>query len=162
MRTAQIFGMQHCLVDIYQVCSNYVPWAKIGHSPGFSQFTLIYIGKHKKSFFSETNGTRPWIFGDEYCVETLYQYCLNVGPGVKLFPWGQNWPRRRGHFILHRLTQEIFKNVLLRNHNAYSLDIWYVALSSGCLPCLFKLCSLGQNWPRPRVLLVYIDLCRKT
>ena len=46
MRTAQIFGMKHCLVDIYQVCLNYVPWAKIGHAPGFSQFTLIYIGKN--------------------------------------------------------------------------------------------------------------------
>ena len=27
---------------------------------------------------------------------------------------------------------------------------WYVASPSGPLPSLFKLCSLGQKWPRPR------------
>ena len=43
---------------------------------------------------------------------------------------------------------------------AYSLDIWYVALSSGPLPRLFKLCP-GQYWPRPGVHLFYIDGYRK-
>ena len=42
-----------------------------------------------------------------------------------------------------------FKNLLLKNHKAQSLDIWHVALSSRPLPRLFKLSPLGQYWSRP-------------
>ena len=30
MPRALIFGMKHHLVNLYQVCSNYIPWAKKG------------------------------------------------------------------------------------------------------------------------------------
>ena len=36
---ALVFGMQLHLVDIYQVCSNYAPGAKIGPTPGFTRDT---------------------------------------------------------------------------------------------------------------------------
>ena len=41
-----IFGMQHHLVDLYQVCSNYVPGTKNGPVRGVggvTGFTLAYI-----------------------------------------------------------------------------------------------------------------------
>jgi len=43
----------------------------------------------------------------------------------------------------------IFKNLLVWNYKAHSFYIWYIASSRGPLPKLFKLCPLGQNWPRP-------------
>ena len=42
---ALIFGMQHHLVDLYQVCSNYAPGAKNGPATGVKCFTWAYIGK---------------------------------------------------------------------------------------------------------------------
>ena len=43
---ALIFDMQHHLVDLYQVCSNYAPVAKNGPSPGVTYLTQAYIGKN--------------------------------------------------------------------------------------------------------------------
>jgi len=43
----------------------------------------------------------------------------------------------------------IFKNLLVQNYKAQSFHIWYIALFRGPLPKLFKLCTWGQNWPRP-------------
>ena len=42
-----------------------------------------------------------------------------------------------------------FQNLLVWNYKALSFRVWYVALSRGPIPKLFKLCSWGQNWPRP-------------
>ena len=39
--------------------------------------------------------------------------------------------------------------------------MWFVASPSGPLPSLFKLCLLGQNWPRPRGQMFYIGLYRE-
>ena len=36
---ALIFGMFYHLVDLYQVCSNYAPWANNCPSPGVTCFT---------------------------------------------------------------------------------------------------------------------------
>ena len=44
---ALIFGMKHHLVNLYQVCSNYIPWAKNG-PPGGNMFYIAYIGKTLK------------------------------------------------------------------------------------------------------------------
>ena len=46
---ALISGMQHHLVDLYQVSSNYLPVAKNGHAPGVTCLTPAYIGTHEKS-----------------------------------------------------------------------------------------------------------------
>ena len=59
-----IFGRQHHLVDLYQICLNYTPGAKNCPAPGGH---MLYIGlyreKHGKIFFSETIMPRALIFG---------------------------------------------------------------------------------------------------
>ena len=44
-----------------------------------------------------------------------------------------------------------WKNLLVWNHMAQSLDIWFVASPGGPQPSLFKLCPWGQKWPAPWV-----------
>ena len=56
---------------------------------------------------------------------------------------------------------ENFKNILVWNHKAYSLAIWYEASSSGHLPSLFKLWSVGQKWACPGGHMFYIGLYRE-
>ena len=59
-----IFVMLHHLVNLYHVCSNYAPWAKICPAPGGHMF---YIGLHRekygKIFLSETIMPRALKFG---------------------------------------------------------------------------------------------------
>ena len=47
-----IFGIQHHLVNFYQVCLNYAPGTKNGPAPGVSCFTLAYIVKNMKNISS--------------------------------------------------------------------------------------------------------------
>ena len=44
-----LFGMQHCLVDLYKVCANHVHRIKIGPAPGVTCLTQSYIGKTFKN-----------------------------------------------------------------------------------------------------------------
>ena len=37
-----MFGMYHNLVDLYQVCSNYIPGAKTGTAPGLTRYMVIF------------------------------------------------------------------------------------------------------------------------
>ena len=53
---ALIFGMQHHLVDLYQVCSNYAPGEDHGPPRGHIFYKGL-DGENKKFFLSET--TRP-------------------------------------------------------------------------------------------------------
>jgi hypothetical protein len=41
--TGKIFGMKHCVVDLYQDCSNNGPRVKIGPALGGSLVFIIYI-----------------------------------------------------------------------------------------------------------------------
>jgi len=53
----------------------------------------------------------------------------------------------------------IFKNLLVRNYKAQSFYIWFIASCRCSLQKLFKLCTWGQNWPRPgghNFTLIYI------
>ena len=43
--TGKIFGMKHCVVDLYQDCSNNGPRVKIGPAPGVIDFYYIHIVK---------------------------------------------------------------------------------------------------------------------
>ena len=52
------------------------------------------------------------------------------------------------------------KNLLVWNRKAQNFHIWHVALSSGPLQRLPKLCPWGQNWPRPGGHQFYIELYR--
>ena len=60
---ALIFGMDHHLVDFYQVCSNYIPGPKMAHPRGSMFYIGIYKEKHDKIFLSETISLRALIFG---------------------------------------------------------------------------------------------------
>ena len=53
---ALIFGMKHHLVDLYQVCSNYIPG-------GHMLYTGLNWEKHEKIFLSETIRPGAMIFG---------------------------------------------------------------------------------------------------
>ena len=83
---AQIFGVQHCLVELYQDCPNYGPGVKIGPAPGVSSFQQKYIVKPLNIILSETTITRTQIFDVQHCLVELYQDCPNYGPGVKIGP----------------------------------------------------------------------------
>ena len=78
----------HNLVDLYQVCSNCAPGAKIDPSLGVTCFTQAYIGKNmEKIFLSETIRPRALIFGMQHDLVDLYQVCSNYTPlGPKLTP----------------------------------------------------------------------------
>ena len=56
---ALIFGTKHHLVNLYQVCSNYIPVAKIGPSMGHMFYIGLYRENREKIFLSETNWLTP-------------------------------------------------------------------------------------------------------
>ena len=60
---ALIFAVEHQLVDLYQVCSNYAPGAKNGPTLGSHVLHRLIMGKHEKIFLSETTSPRALIFG---------------------------------------------------------------------------------------------------
>ena len=64
----------------------------------------------------------------------------------------------RSHRLKIDFLDENFKNLLVWNHIAYSIDIWYVASTSRPLPNLFKLFPWGQKWARPGSHMFYIGL----
>ena len=53
---ALIFGMYHHLVDCYQVCSNYAPWAKHGGTPGGH---MLYIGLYRENMKKKSSCLTP-------------------------------------------------------------------------------------------------------
>ena len=69
----------------------------------------------------------------------MFVQFMPLGPKMAL-------PRDRGHMFYIGLYRKNMKNLLVRDHKAKNLAIWYVALSSVPLPKLFKLCPWGQNW----------------
>ena len=82
----------------------------------------------------------------------LYINCAIHAPGVK-------FGHTPGVDSLHRLTMgKKLKNLLLFNHRAHSFDTLYVAMANGPLHKLCHSCPWGQIWPRPRGLIVSIDL----
>ena len=70
---------------------------------------------------------------------------------IKIVALSIKWPHTKGSWVRtiekHR---KIFKNLLLPNHLAQVLEIWYVAWPSGHLPTLFKWWSQGLKWPHNR------------
>ena len=63
---AQIFGMQHCIVDLYQDCPNYVPRIKISSTLLVSCFTQKYIVK--------SSSTKPQALKLRYLVCSIVQW----------------------------------------------------------------------------------------
>ena len=73
-------------MDLYQVCSNYVPGVKTGPAPGV---TSLSIGTKKENFKYLLLGNlrrRALIFGMWHLLVDLYQVCSNDAPGVKTGP----------------------------------------------------------------------------
>ena len=54
-------------------------------------------------------------------------------------------PPQRSHVPEAYIGKKTWKHLLVRNHVAQSLDMWYVASPSGPLPSLFKLCPMDQK-----------------
>ena len=61
MPRSLIFGTQLCLVDLYQDCSNYSPWVKIGPTLGVMLYIDPYLEKPLK-ILSETRRPRSLVF----------------------------------------------------------------------------------------------------
>ena len=57
------FGTKHHLVNLYQVCSNYIHGTKNGPTPGSYVYIDLYREKHEEIFLSETIWPRALIFG---------------------------------------------------------------------------------------------------
>ena len=85
----------------------------------------------------------------------IWFVALSSGPLPSLFkiyegPRIQDGPGPEGSQVqtieMHR---NISKNLLLQNHLAQMLEIWYVALPSGPLLSSFKRRSEIPKWPRP-------------
>ena len=77
------FGMKHCLVVLYQVCSNGGPRVQNGPGAGGLGFETK---KYLKIFFSRTAWLRCLKFGMKHCLVVLYQVCSNGGPRVQNGP----------------------------------------------------------------------------
>ena len=73
-------------MDLYQVCSNFVPGVKTGPTPGVTSFSMEHRRKTLKIFSSDTRRRRGLIFGMWHLLVDLYQVCSNDAPGVKTGP----------------------------------------------------------------------------
>ena len=71
-----MFGMKHHLLDLYLVCTNYAPGAKMGLPQG-SNVLHTYIEKTGKIFLSETTRPRALIFVVPHHLVDHYQVCSN-------------------------------------------------------------------------------------
>ena len=83
-------GMKHHLSDLYQVCSNYAPWAKLPCPKDHMFYKGLYRNLHGK-ILSKSTRHRALIFG---------YVASPSGPLPKLFnlcSCGQKWARPRGH-----------------------------------------------------------------
>ena len=61
---ALIFGMLYHLVNLFQVCSNYIPGVKNGPAPWVHMFYIgVYREQHEKVFLSETTRPRALVLG---------------------------------------------------------------------------------------------------
>ena len=81
-----IFGVKHQIVNLYQVCSNYIPGAKTDPPRGHMFYIGLYKEKHEKIFLSETIRLRTLIFGMYYHLVDLYRAFSNYAPGAKMAP----------------------------------------------------------------------------
>ena len=55
-RITVIFGIKHHLVDLFEICSNNAPGAKVGSAMGSHVLHIFIQGRHKDIFLSEHTG----------------------------------------------------------------------------------------------------------
>jgi len=136
---ALIFGILHHLEVLYRSCSNYDPGVKIDIGPGVTILHWIILGKLKTTsslellmgIWPNSTGMVPG-WSPTKTVQIILIDCISRSRGQKI-----------------GFQNATFKNLLVRNYRAQSFHIWYIALSRGPLPKMFKLCTWGQNWPWP-------------
>ena len=143
---AQIFGMQHCLADLYQGCQTNATRVKIGLNL-FSIEVYSEIQNHKHQsldikFWHVALSSGP-----------LSQVPEIMALGLKLVP-----PRESVVFHID-LHNKIFKTIFVPNHKHQSQYIWYVALpvdSSLKLPkelnSMHNSCCHGNGTEKKNVL----------
>ena len=140
------------LPSLFKLC----PWGQEWSSPVGHMFNrYLYRKKHEKIFLSKTVRPRVLILGMKHHLMDLYQVCSNYAP------WANNCPTTGVSCLTLAYRGKTWKNLLVWNHKAYSLDILYVASPSRPLPSLFKLCPWGQKWLRLGGHMFYIGLYRE-
>jgi hypothetical protein len=75
--------MTHVKVNVYQVCSNKIPWLKIG------TVQLIFVYMYIVKTFKNPNS---WNLDIKHLLVSVNQVCSNKSPGVKI-----GLPR--GHYL---------------------------------------------------------------
>jgi len=130
----------------FKLCS----WGENWPRPGGHNFTLNYMRKTANDFFSWTayrnltklNRNGPWV--------VPYRNCSN----------GSDWLHKKVTGQKIGFQNAIFKNLLVWNYKVQDFHIWYIALSRGPLPKLFKFTPppRGQNWPRPGVTILHLKI----
>ena len=114
---ALIFGMQHHLVDLYQICSNYAPGAKMA----------LHLGPGAKNGPASKSHVlhrliqgEPWknlLFWNHKVKSHDIWYVASPGKPLrslfKLYPWGQKWARSWGHMFYIGLYMETYWKHLL-------------------------------------------------
>ena len=79
-----MLGMEHLLVDLYQVCLYDAPGSRLV-PPGVGE-SQVTEEKNSKFFFSETGRRRAFICGMQHLPLDLYQVCPYDVTGVKIGP----------------------------------------------------------------------------
>ena len=120
------------LPRLFKLC----PWGKKWARHRGHMFCIdVYRENMKTIFLSEPTRPRALIFGMKHHQVDPYQVVqiMHLGP----------------------------KNLLVWNHEAFSLDILSVASPRWPLPRLFKLCPWGKKWARHRGHMFCIDVYRE-
>ena len=71
--------MLHCIVVLYQVCSNEGPWVKDGPAPGGSDIQTIEIIKKNQNLLLQNHFAQILKFNTKHCLVVFYQICSNGG-----------------------------------------------------------------------------------
>ena len=132
--------MLHCIVVLYQVCSNEAPGSKMVLHQGVL-YSNYRNNKKNQTLLLQNHFAQILKFNMWHCLVVFYQMCSNGG--VKMAR------PQRVLGLNHRNRWNILKN-LLQNHLPQMFEIRFVALPGGLLPSLFKSRFEGRQWPYPR------------
>ena len=135
-------------MDLYQVCSNYSPWAKNGPTRGHMFYIGLYREQHEKIFLSETTRHKS--------LEIWYKASSGEPlPSLfKLDPWGQKWPHPGCHMLYIGLNREkhekIFLSETIRPRAIYlvcSITLWIMPRGPKMVlgVTYFTLAYIGKN-----------------
>ena len=124
-------------IALYQVCSNYDPRAKKGHTPGLICFHRKTL---KKIYFSKTAKPRALLFSMYYHLMALYLVCSN-----------NDSPAKNGHTPGHRgFHRKIFKKSSSLKPLSLNLSYWVCSFTYWSSPKFVQLMTpRAKNGPAP-------------